>query len=66
MIGGVQAPAVLIIKKSLIESFTSIQQETVDIVNIVRSGLVMQLKDSLGTHIMIRQERICKYVINQL
>lgn len=64
MIGGVQAPAVLIIKKSLIESFTSIQQETVDVVNIVRSGLVMQLKDSLGTHIMVRQERICKYVIN--
>lgn len=60
MIGGLQAPSVLIIKKSLIENFTSIQNEMVDTVNIVRCGLVMQLKEALGVHIMTRHEKICK------
>lgn len=60
MIGGLQSPAVLIIKRSLIENFTSIQNEMVDTVSIVRCGLVMQLKEALGTHIMTRNEKICK------
>lgn len=60
MIGGLQSPSVLIIKKSLIDNFPSIQNEVVDTVNIVRCGLVMQLKEALGTHIMTRHEKICK------
>lgn len=60
MIGGLQSPSVLIIKKSLIENFPSIQNEVVDTVNIVRCGLVMQLKEALGNHIMTRHEKICK------
>lgn len=60
MIGGLQSPSVLIIKKSLIENFTSIQTELVDTVTIVRCGLVMQLKEALGSHIMARNEKICK------
>lgn len=60
MIGGVQALSVLIIKKSLIENFSSIQHEMVDTVNIVRCGVVMQLKEALGNHIMLRNEKICK------
>ena len=62
MIGGLQSPSVLIIKKALIENFTSIQTELVDTVTIVRCGLVMQLKEALGSHIMTRNEKICKYV----
>lgn len=60
MIGGLQSPSVLIIKKSLIENFGSIQNELVDTVSIVRCGLVMQLKEALGNHIMARHEKICK------
>lgn len=60
MIGGLQSPSVLIIKKALIENFTSIQTELVDTVTIVRCGLVMQLKEALGSHIMTRNEKICK------
>lgn len=60
MIGGLQSPSVLIIKKTLIENFTSIQNEMVDTVSIVRCGLVMQLKEALGNHIMARHEKICK------
>lgn len=60
MIGGLQSPSVLIIKKSLIENCSSIQNELVDTVNIVRCGLVMQLKEALGNHIMTRHEKICK------
>lgn len=44
MIGGLQSPSVLIIKKALIDNFTSIQNEMVDTVSIVRCGLVMQLR----------------------
>jgi selenocysteine lyase/cysteine desulfurase len=60
MVGGLQSPSVLIIKKSFIENFTSIQNEMVDTVSIVRCGLVMQLKEALGNHIMARHEKICK------
>lgn len=60
MIGGLQSPSVLIIKKSLVENFSSLQNEMVDTVNIVRCGLVMQLKEALGNHIMTRHEKICK------
>jgi selenocysteine lyase/cysteine desulfurase len=60
MIGGLQSPSVLIINKSLIENFPSIRSDVVDTVSIVRCGLVMQLKEALGTHIMTRHEKICK------
>jgi selenocysteine lyase/cysteine desulfurase len=60
MIGGLQSPSVLIIKKTLIENFVSIQSELVDTVSVVRCGLVMQLKEALGIHIMTRNEKICK------
>lgn len=60
MIGGLQSPSVLIIKKTLIENFGSINSELVDTVSIVRCGLVMQLKEALGNHIMARHEKICK------
>lgn len=63
MIGGLQSPSVLIIKKTLIENFTSIQTEMVDTVSIVRCGLVMQLKEALGVHIMTRYEKICKQML---
>lgn len=66
MIGGLQSPSVLIIKKSLIENFSSIQAELVDTVNIVRCGLVMQLKEALGSHIMTRNEKICKQMLSHL
>lgn len=60
MFGGLQAGSVMIVKKSLIENFTSIQNEMVDTVSVVRCGLVVQLKEYLGTHIMARLEKICK------
>ncbi|CRL05987.1 CLUMA_CG019101, isoform A [Clunio marinus] len=63
MIGGLQSSSVLIIKKSLIANFKSILNEMVDTVSIVRCGLVMQLKEALGTHIMTRQEKICKQML---
>lgn len=66
MIGGVQAPGVLVIKKSLTENFTSIQTELVDTVSVVRCGLVTQLKEALGNHIMTRQEKICKQMLSHI
>lgn len=60
MVGGLQSTAVLIIKRSLIKNFTSITNEMVDTISIVRSGLAMQLKEALGNQITIRQEKICK------
>lgn len=60
MVGGLQSTAVLIIKRSLIKNFTSIANEMVNTISILRCGLVMQLKEALGNHIMIRQEKICK------
>lgn len=66
MIGGVQASAVLIIKKSLIENVPSLQLEKVDTVSIVRCGLVTQLKEALGTHIMTRHEKICKQILSHI
>lgn len=60
MIGGLQSSAVLIIKRFLIKNFTSIRNEMIDNISIVRCGLVMQLKEALGSHVMIRQEKICK------
>ena len=66
MIGGLQSPSVLIIKKSLIEKFQSISNEMVDTVSIVRCGLVMQLKEALGVHIMTRYEKICKQMLSHL
>lgn len=66
MIGGLQSPSVLIIKKSLIENFTSIQTEMVDTASIVRCGLVMQLKEALGNHIMTRYEKMCKQMLSHI
>ncbi|CAH1728432.1 unnamed protein product [Chironomus riparius] len=66
MIGGLQAPSVLVIKKSFIENFTSIQMEMVDTVSVVRCGLVMQLKEALGSHIMNRHEKICKQMLSHI
>lgn len=61
LIGGVQAPGILVIKKTLIENFSSVQQDTVDTISVVRAGLVVQLKESLGSQtILARQEKICK------
>lgn len=66
MIGGVQAPAVLLIKKTLTHNNTLIQVETINSVNVVRCGLVMQLKETLGDHIMTRNEKICKQMLMHL
>ncbi|XP_070494221.1 uncharacterized protein [Chironomus tepperi] len=66
MIGGLQAPSVLVIKKSFIENFSSIQMEMVDTVSVVRCGLVMQLKEALGSHIMNRHEKICKQMLSHI
>lgn len=63
MIGGLQSPSVLIVRKALIDNFTSIQHETVDTVSIVRCGLVAQLKEAVGVNIMARNEKICKQVL---
>jgi hypothetical protein len=61
LIGGVQAPGILVIKKCLIENHMAIHQDTVNTVSIVRAGLIMQLKETLGAQaIMIRTEKICK------
>ncbi|XP_055591166.1 uncharacterized protein LOC129743183 isoform X4 [Uranotaenia lowii] len=64
MIGGVQAPGVLIIKKRLIENSVSLLADTVGVVGAVRAGLVLQLKESLGVQaIMNRMEKICKQML---
>lgn len=66
MAGGLQASAVLIIKKSLIENSPSMKLEMVDAVSVVRCGLVVQLKEALGTHIMTRHEKICKQMLSHI
>lgn len=66
MIGGLQSPSVLVLRKSLIENFSSIQHETVDTVSIVRCGLVAQLKEALGNNILMRNEKICKQVLSHI
>lgn len=61
LIGGVQAPSVLIVKKSLTENFTSYTYDTSDVISTVRAGIVIQLKESLSTPlIMSLQEKMCK------
>ncbi|XP_058456636.1 uncharacterized protein LOC131434028 isoform X2 [Malaya genurostris] len=64
MVGGVQAPGVLVVKRKLVENNASFLKDTVGIVAAVRAGLVLQLKESLGVQaIMIRMEKICKQML---
>ncbi|XP_053686082.1 uncharacterized protein LOC128735612 isoform X2 [Sabethes cyaneus] len=64
MVGGVQAPGVLVIKQKLAENSASFLGDTVGIVSAVRAGLVVQLKESLGVQaIMHRMEKICKQML---
>lgn len=64
MVGGVQAPGVLVIKKKLVENSVSFLVDTVGVVGAVRAGLVLQLKESLGVQaIMQRMEKICKQML---
>lgn len=61
LIGGAQAPSVVIIKKSLIADRNQSVYDSVGIIGAVRAGLVVQLKESLGTQcILNRQEKLCK------
>jgi selenocysteine lyase/cysteine desulfurase len=61
LIGGVQAPGVLVIKKALLENISSFTHDSVGVVSAVRAGLVLQLKETLGTQaIMTRMEKVCK------
>jgi selenocysteine lyase/cysteine desulfurase len=66
MIGGVQAGGILVVKKALLQNSASIQMEMISSTNIVRCGLVMQLKETLGSHIMTRNEKICKQVLSHI
>lgn len=66
MVGGLQASGVLVVKKSLLHNCSSIQAELINSINIVRCGLVMQLKETLGTHIMTRNEKICKQILSHI
>uniref|UniRef100_A0A182P307 Uncharacterized protein n=1 Tax=Anopheles epiroticus TaxID=199890 RepID=A0A182P307_9DIPT len=64
LVGGVQAPGVLVIKRRLIEHSTSFLTDSVGIVGAVRAGLVLQLKESLGSQaIMGRMEKTCKQML---
>ncbi|KXJ82812.1 hypothetical protein RP20_CCG011260 [Aedes albopictus] len=64
MIGGVQAPGVLVVKRKLVENSVSFLHDTVGVVEAVRAGLVLQLKESLGVQaIMSRMEKICKQIL---
>lgn len=61
LIGGVQASGILVIKKILADNYMPNADDTVNIVNIVRAGLAMQLRETLGVQaISIRTEKICK------
>ncbi|XP_058840010.1 uncharacterized protein LOC131695491 isoform X1 [Topomyia yanbarensis] len=64
MVGGVQAPGVLVVKRKMVENNGSFLNDTVGIVGAVRAGLVLQLKESLGVQaIMVRMEKICKQML---
>lgn len=64
MVGGVQAPGVLVIKKKLVENSVAFLHQTVGVVEAVRAGLVLQLKESLGVQaIMNRMEKNCKQIL---
>ncbi|XP_035897077.1 uncharacterized protein LOC118505424 isoform X5 [Anopheles stephensi] len=64
LVGGVQAPGVLVIKRRLIEHSTSFLTDSVGVVGAVRAGLVLQLKESLGSQaIMGRMEKTCKQML---
>ncbi|XP_049531773.1 uncharacterized protein LOC125949110 isoform X3 [Anopheles darlingi] len=64
LVGGVQAPGVLVIKRKLIEHSTSFLHDSVGVVSAVRAGLVLQLKESLGSQaIMGRMEKTCKQML---
>ncbi|XP_041767350.1 uncharacterized protein LOC121591062 isoform X3 [Anopheles merus] len=64
LVGGVQAPGVLVVKRRLIEHSTSFMTDSVGVVGAVRAGLVLQLKESLGSQaIMGRMEKTCKQML---
>ncbi|XP_058129685.1 uncharacterized protein LOC131289492 [Anopheles ziemanni] len=64
LVGGVQAPGVLVIKRRFIEHSTSFLTDSVGVVSAVRAGLVLQLKESLGSQaIMGRMEKTCKQML---
>ncbi|XP_037051848.1 uncharacterized protein LOC119085529 isoform X2 [Bradysia coprophila] len=66
-IGGVQAPGVLIIKKSLLSDNSQMIYDTVGAVGAVRAGLVVQLKESVGIQtIMNRHEKLCKQMLSHI
>jgi selenocysteine lyase/cysteine desulfurase len=61
LVGGVQAPGVLVIKKALVELCSSFVSDNIETINAVRAGLAIQLKESLGAQIITaRQEKMCK------
>uniref|UniRef100_A0A336LW48 CSON006245 protein n=1 Tax=Culicoides sonorensis TaxID=179676 RepID=A0A336LW48_CULSO len=67
LIGGVQSSGVLIIKKQLVKDTSSILCDSSSVVEVVRTGLSVQLKESLGTQtIMNRQEKICKLMLSHV
>uniref|UniRef100_A0A182QN49 Uncharacterized protein n=1 Tax=Anopheles farauti TaxID=69004 RepID=A0A182QN49_9DIPT len=64
LVGGVQAPGVLVVKRRLIEHSISFLTDSVGVVGAVRAGLVLQLKESLGSQaIMGRMEKTCKQML---
>lgn len=64
-IGGVQGPGVVVIKNRLIQSQKARNSleihNSVGVIDCIRAGLVVQLKESLGTQtISNRLEKLCK------
>ncbi|XP_063703665.1 uncharacterized protein LOC134833313 isoform X2 [Culicoides brevitarsis] len=67
VVGGVQSSGVLIIKKQLVKDAASVVCDSSSVVEVVRTGLTIQLKESLGTQtIMNRQEKICKQMLSHV
>jgi hypothetical protein len=61
LVGGVQAPGVLVIKKALVEMCSSFLSDNIETIHAVRAGLAIQLKESLGAQVITnRQEKMCK------
>lgn len=60
-VGGLQAPCVLVYKKSLLRNAGRPHVGTKNIIGAVRVGLVVQLKESIGLHaITLKHEKMCK------
>ncbi|KAJ6637178.1 tRNA-cytidine(32) 2-sulfurtransferase [Pseudolycoriella hygida] len=66
-VGGVQAPGILIIKKSLLSDNSQMIYDSVGAIGAVRAGLVVQLKESVGIQtIMSRHEKLCKQMLSHI